>query len=83
MENTEAIAKQKAADKQLMTGAANEIRTLRQNNAIMGARLNMFDSMMSLFNNNPNGGNSSGMGFPDVLRELEMRVETWDAVDKM
>jgi hypothetical protein len=51
-----------------------EIRQLRQQNAIMGARLQMFDQMMLVFNTQP-AYQGQGMS-PDVCYEIEKHIES-------
>lgn len=53
--------------------AIEEIKNLRQQNQMMGARLRMFDDMMSLFNTRgPERGQVNGM--EDVCWQLEMQL---------
>lgn len=60
-------------DIDMMLNAANEIKRLRAENEKMRLRLNMFDNMMTLFNNNPpecrNGCSE------DIAWALDKRVE--------
>ncbi len=57
----------------LLQGAINEIRQLRNQNQIMGARLQMFDDMMLLLRTPPN---IPGRGCsPDIIYDLEKQIE--------
>lgn len=53
----------------LLQSAANEIKSLRQQNALMSARLDMFDNLMLVFHTPPAYGNT-GMS-PDIVSEME------------
>lgn len=53
----------------ILNDAKNEIKRLRQQNQLMGARLGVFDQMMQLFNNYPQNGGLSAS--PDVVYEIE------------
>lgn len=57
----------------LLQGAINEIKQLRNQNQIMGARLQMFDDMMLIFKSIPN---VPGRGCsPDIVYDLEKTIE--------
>lgn len=58
----------------LLQEAANEIKQLRQENAIMGARLDMFDKMILLFETMP-AYRGMGMG-EDLVWKIEKHIET-------
>lgn len=60
-------------DKRLLETAVSEIRHLRKQNELMGARLDMFDKMMILFHTPPcfPGGGYS----PDLTYEIEKHIE--------
>lgn len=59
----------------LLQQATNEIKSLRKQNELMAARLEMFDTMMRLFHTNPNYG-SGGMMSPDVVYEIDKYLES-------
>lgn len=53
----------------LLQYALNEINSLREQNKIMSARLEVFDTMMRLFHTTPNyGGN--GLMSPDIAWQI-------------
>jgi len=53
----------------LLQEASNKIKTLRRQNELQAARLEVFDSMMRLFHTSPNG---SGMGYePAIEYEID------------
>lgn len=54
----------------LLTEAKSEIKSLRHQNELMSARLEMFDTMMRLFHTTPNYG-SNGMSHPDIVWSIE------------
>lgn len=58
---------------ELLKSAVSEIRVLRRENELMRARLDMFDSLMSLFNTPPNY-RGQGMS-PDLTWEIEKHIE--------
>lgn len=62
----------------LLQEAANEIKQLRQENAIMGARLDMFDKMILLFETMP-AYRGMQMG-EDLVRKIEKHIETEPSV---
>lgn len=57
-------------EQRLLQQAAQEIRNLRNQNQLMSARLDTFDSMMRLFHTSPNWGNGGAMS-PDIVWEIE------------
>lgn len=59
--------------KDLLQRASNEIKQLRQQNASMAARLDMFDKCMDLFYAQQNRGNM-GMG-EDITWQIKMLIE--------
>lgn len=61
-------------EQELLKMALGEIQQLRHENQIMRARLQMFDSMMSVFNADPGGDRIGGM-HPDIVHELQKRLE--------
>lgn len=57
----------------LLKRSATEIKTLRSQNQLMSARLEMFDKMMVLLHTEPN---YPGMGAsPDVVYEIERHID--------
>jgi hypothetical protein len=64
----------------LLNGAANEIVQLRQSNALMAARLDMFDKMVSIFQTVPF---SQGMGYsPDIVYDIRKQVAEIESANK-
>lgn len=59
----------------LLEKASAEIKSLRRSNELMGARLEVFDTMMRLFHTTPNFG-GSGIMSPDVVYEVEKYLES-------
>ena len=59
----------------LLQQASNEIKSLRKQNELMAARLEVFDTMMRLFHTSPNYG-SVGMMSPDVVYEVDQYLES-------
>jgi hypothetical protein len=45
-------------EQQLLQSALNEINSLRKQNELMAARLDVFDNMMRLFHTTPNFGSN-------------------------
>lgn len=60
---------------QMLQTAAMEIRTLRNQNQLMRARLDMFDTLMTVLHTEPARGAGVGMS-PDVVWEIEKYLET-------
>lgn len=58
----------------LLERTVSEIRQLRQQNGIMGARLQMFDQMMLVFNTTP-AYQGQGMA-PDICYDVEKHIES-------
>lgn len=58
----------------LLKESVNEITDLRRQNELMSARLQMFDSMMLMFNTAPNYGNR-GMG-EDLVWKINKHIES-------
>lgn len=56
-----------------LTEAALEIKNLRKSNELMAARLDVFDSMVSIFKATPSS-NGYGMA-PDVLFDIDRMIE--------
>ncbi len=54
----------------LLKQAANEIKSLRQQNQLMSARLEVYDTMKLMLNTEPNYPRSGAM-HPDIVYELE------------
>lgn len=61
-------------EKEMLQRASNEIKHLREANALMAGRLEVFDTMMRLFHTSPNYG-SGGMAHPDVVYEIDNHLE--------
>jgi len=60
---------------QLLQEASAEIKTLRRQNELMAARLEVFDTMMRLFHTSPNYGNN-GMMHPDIVYQIDKHIES-------
>lgn len=60
-------------NKHSVLGAVNEIESLRHQNQLMAARLEMFDKMFLLFNTTP-AYQSNGAMHPDVVYELRKYI---------
>jgi hypothetical protein len=60
-------------NKDLLQRASNEIKTLRSQNQLMAARLDMFDSMMLIFTSVPQ--RQGGLMSPDIIYEIEKAIE--------
>jgi hypothetical protein len=58
---------------QMLREAATEIKTLRRQNEIMSARLDVFDSMMAVLHT-PIATKSQGMS-PDLVWEIEKYLD--------
>ena len=58
-------------NKELLQLASSEIKSLRRQNEIMSARLDMFDNMMCILYATPGRENGKGMMHPDVVFEIE------------
>jgi hypothetical protein len=56
--------------KELLERAAIEIKSLRQENALMRARLQMFDSVMSALHGQP-AQQSEGLMAPDIVYQID------------
>jgi hypothetical protein len=63
------------SEQDMLQRANIEIKDLRRKNELMGARLDVFDSMMRLFHTNPNFG-TSGMMHPDIAWEIDKYLES-------
>lgn len=63
-----------AEQKNMMGLAAQEIRSLRQQNSHMATRLQMFDDMMLLLRTEPRGGQMQGRA-EDVAWLLEQELK--------
>lgn len=62
--------KDKPQEINLLERSRDEIENLRRQNGILGAKVNTFDQMMSLFNNQPQS--RQGMSHsPDLLGEIK------------
>lgn len=59
---------------ELLKEAVSEIRSLRRQNELMNARLEMFDSMMAFCNTTP-AFKSQGMS-PDLAYRIEKFIES-------
>lgn len=58
---------------QMLREAANEIKTLRRQNELMSARLDVFDSMMAVLHT-PIAKKSQGMS-PDLVWQIEKYLD--------
>jgi len=64
----------------ILKNAASEINQLRQANNLMGARLDMFDKMMSLFQTAPF---QQGQGYsPDIVYDINKLVAVHEQAAK-
>lgn len=68
-------------DIRLTTEALNEIRHLRRQNELMSARLDMWDSMMTLLHSQP-PNRSVGMIHPDLVNQLEEYINARNLTEK-
>ncbi len=59
-------------EEQVLTDGIREIKSLRSSNAVMSARLNMFDDMMLLFRSSPTSHNDGAS--PNPLWKMEQRL---------
>lgn len=66
---------------ELLKSAVAEINMLRNQNQLMSARLDMFDSMMSVLHTDV-ARKSVGMS-PDLVREIEKFVQKENTVEKI
>lgn len=57
-------------EKELFERALQEIKNLRSQRALMKARLDMFDDVMSALHGKP-GSNQEGLMAPDIVYEIE------------
>lgn len=62
---------------ELLKRAASEIRQLRQQNAIMSARLDMFDKMMTVVNSQPPSYPAQGMS-EDIAWAIDKYVVEYE-----
>lgn len=60
-------------EKELLQRALSEIKSLRKSNELMGARLDMFDSVMSALHGSP-ANNGRGLTSPDIAYEIEKHL---------
>ena len=68
-------------EQELLKEAVNEIRSLRSQNQLMSARLDMFDSMMAVLHTDV-ARKSQGMS-PDLVWEIEKFLEKENSVTKV
>jgi len=61
-------------NKELLQRASNEIKGLRSQNQLMAARLDMFDSMMAIFN--AQQMSRGGMMSPDIVWEIDRAIDS-------
>lgn len=59
----------------LLECASREIKSLRKENELMKARLEMFDTLMRVFHTSPNYG-GGGLMSPDIVYEIDKFVES-------
>lgn len=72
------------SDSRLMKRSAIEIKHLRTQNELMGARLKMFDDMLSLFKNGNRGGEMMGMvDGMDLMHHLEERSSVLKVIESL
>ena len=60
-------------EKELLERALSEIKSLRNQNQLMSARLEMFDAVMSALHGQP-ARESGGMMAPDIAYEIEKHL---------
>lgn len=61
-------------EKELLTRALDEIQTLRRQNEVAAARLDMFDAVMSALHGTP-AHNRSGAMHPDIAHEIKKYLD--------
>lgn len=59
----------------LLRDASSEIKSLRRQNELMAARLEMFDTMMRLFHTTPNYGSGDTME-PGIVYQIDKYLES-------
>jgi hypothetical protein len=69
-------------EKELLQRALSEIKSLRNRNQLMAARLDMFDAVMSALHGQPARENS-GLMSPDIVYEIEKAIATIDMAAKL
>lgn len=62
-------------DKEILERALSEIKTLRNQNQLMTARLDMFDAVMSALHGTPSQGRLVAM-HPDIAFEIQKRIDS-------
>lgn len=60
----------------LLQQASHEIKSLRNQNELQRARLNMFDDMMALLHTEPASKNKGMMSSPDLVFKIDELVES-------
>lgn len=66
-------------EQQMLQSALSEINSLRKQNELMAARLEVFDTMMRLFHTQPNFG-GGGLMHPDIAWEINKYLEVQNTV---
>lgn len=61
-------------EKELLERALSEIKSLRNQNQLMRARLDMFDSVMSALHGSP-ARQSDGLMTPDIAHEIDKKIQ--------
>lgn len=69
-------------EEELLKRASDQIKGLRQQNSIMGARLNMFDQCMQLVNVRNNTGGGDMCVSNDITYEIDRFIEFRDSENK-
>lgn len=65
-------------EKELLSRALSEIKSLRNRNELMRARLDMFDAVMSALHGQP-ATQRDGLMHPDIAYELEKKLKSYEA----
>jgi hypothetical protein len=68
-------------EKQMLQEAVIELKSLRNQNQLMRARLDVFDSMMMVLRTEP-ARSGSGLMHPDVVYEIEKHLEAEKQTNK-
>jgi hypothetical protein len=69
-------------EEELLKRASMQIKQLQQQNALMGARLNMFDQVVQLVNVNKRGGGDMCCSTNDIGYEIDRFLEWRDGESK-
>lgn len=69
-------------ENQMLQEAAAEIKTLRSQNQLMRARLDMFDCMMTVLHTEP-ARRGDGLMSPDIVWQIEKHLEAEKTATKV